>query len=147
MSKGGTYRRLTIVRLMILIALVYWLSVSGLLLILYGHELDADTVFPMVGRHSGVTVSRDATPSNPPPSVLAALGIVGLVVGIPAVWPAKTFVAVLRISSVAIGACLVVTITRLGIVLAPVLMLQLLAFYRGGMTSPQPACNEAHYCR
>lgn len=120
-----------------LAGLVYWLLVSGLLLILHGDELDLDSMFPIVGQSSGMTVSHDSTPSNPPLAVILALMVVGIVIGVPVVWPIKTFVVALRISSVAVGACLVATITRLGLVLTPVLALQLLALYRGDVTSSQ----------
>jgi len=104
------------------------------MLLAHGEELDFDSVFPFASQESGTTVSYLPTPANPPASVVAAFWAVGVVVGLPAVVPGRAVAIALRISTVAIGACLLVSILRLGILLAPVLALQLLALYRTGAT-------------
>lgn len=117
-------------RLMILFGLAYWISISILLFALNGDEICLDTVFPLVGQSSGSTILDAPTPPNPPGAVVAAFWTVGVIVGLPVVVPDRVMVAVLRLSSIAIGICLLASILRLGIMLAPVLALQLLALER-----------------
>ncbi len=111
-------------------ALVYWVLISAYMLIMHGDELDLDAVFPLVDRAPGASVSSAPTPPNPPRAVVAAFWIIGCIVGLPLVAPAKALAVVLRISLIVVGACLLATVTRLGILLAPVLALQLMAYYR-----------------
>lgn len=111
-------------------ALFYWVLISAYMLIVQGDELDLDAVFPLVGGAPGASVSYASTPSKPPSAVVAAFWIVGCIVGLPLVARAKAIAVVLRISLIVVGACLLATVTRLGILLVPVLALQLMAYYR-----------------
>lgn len=122
------------VRWTISAALFYWVLVSAYMLIVQGDELDLDAVFPLVGQAPETSVSYAPTPSNPPRAVVAAFWIVGSIVGLPLVASAKAIAVVLRISLIVIGACLLATITRLGILLVPVLALQLMAYYRSDLS-------------
>ena len=114
-------------------ALFYWVLISAYMLIVQGDELDLDAVFPVVGQAPGASVSYAPTPSNPSRAVVAAFCVVSCVVGLPLVAPAKAIAVVCRISLIVVGACLLVTITRLGILLAPVFALQLMALYRSDL--------------
>ncbi|WP_419917111.1 hypothetical protein [Candidatus Poriferisodalis sp.] len=114
-------------------ALFYWVLISAYMLIVQGDELDLDAVFPLVGEAPGASVSYASTPSNPPSAVVAAFWIVGCIVGLPLVAPAKAIAVVLRISLIVVGACLLATVTRLGLLLVPVLALQLMAYYRSDL--------------
>ena len=69
-------------------------------------------------------------PENPPPAVVAAFVAVGVVVGLPAILPKRCFSSVLHMSTIVVGLVLAGTILRLGILLAPVLALQLWALSR-----------------
>ena len=79
-------------------------------------------------------MSYAPAPPNPPPAVAAAFWVVGCIVGLPLVAPAKATAVVLRISLIVVGACLLATMTRLGILLAPVAALQSLALYRSDLS-------------
>lgn len=118
------------VRWIIWIAPAYWLLASAYMLLAHGEELDFDSVFPFASQESGTTVSYRPTPANPPASVVAAFWAIGIVVGLPAVVPGRAIAVALRISTLAVSACLLVSILRLGILLTPVLALQLLAHRR-----------------
>ena len=123
-------------RRIVLIGFAYWLLVSVYLLVLLGDELDADAVFPFVGQeNTAIAFSDEATPSNPPISVLYAFFLVTITVVFPAVLPSRFTAIALRITSVVVGICLLVSILRLGLMLAPVLALQLLALSRCDSTS------------
>lgn len=118
------------VRLIVLAGLVYWILLSILVLLTLGAELDSDSVLPFTGQGHGVTVSSEPTPLNPPDAVVVVFGIIGVVIGLPLLFPVRVFVFALRISAMVVGVGLLATILRLGILLAPVLGLQLLALYR-----------------
>lgn len=128
--------RLIGVRGLLLAALVYWILISVFMLAVRGEELDLEAVFPLVGNDggSGATTSDAPTPPNPPRPVVAAFWTVGVIIGLPAALSAKVAAAALRFSSVIVGVCLLVTILRLGILLAPVLAIQLLALHRRNAT-------------
>ena len=115
-------------------ALLYWILISAYMLIVRGDELDLDAVFPLVGQAPGARVSYAPTPPNPPPAAVAAFWVIGCIVGLPLVAPAKALAVVLRISLTVVGACLLATMTRLGILLMPVFALQLIALYRGNLS-------------
>lgn len=118
------------VRLIVLAGLVYWILLSILVLLTLGAELDSDSVLLFTGQGHGVTVSSEPTPLNPPDAVVVAFGIIGVVIGLPLLFPVRVFAFALRISAMVVGVGLLATILRLGILLAPVLGLQLLALYR-----------------
>ena len=126
---NGRTRRIGM-RWIILISLVYWLLVCAYMLLMRGEELDYDTVFPFAGQETGTVVSYGPTPTNPPASVVAAFWAIGIIVGFPIAFAGKAAAIALRISTIAVGACLLVSILRLGILLTPVLALQLLAHCR-----------------
>lgn len=124
-------------RRFVLAALIYWILVSVLLLAVVGDELDLDSILPFTGQGHGVTVSSEPTPLNPPGAVVVAFGIIGVVIGLPLLFPVRALASALRISAMVVGVGLLATILRLGILLAPVLGLQLLALYRyGSQDSP-----------
>lgn len=110
--------------------LAYWLLVCAYMLLIQGEELDVDSVFPFAGQETGSVVTLGATSANPPASVVAAFLAIGVVIGLPIAFAGKAAAIALRISIVAVGACLLVSILRLGVLLVPVLALQLLAHRR-----------------
>ena len=114
-------------RWIILIGLAYWLLICAYILLVHGEELDFDSVFPFGGQEAGAVVSSGATSANPPASVVAAFLAIGIVLGLPIAFAGKAAAIALRISIIAVGACLLVSILRLGVLLVPVLALQLLA--------------------
>lgn len=117
-------------RLIVLAGLVYWILLSALMLLAFGDELDSDSVLPFTGQGHGVTVNSESTPLNPPDAVVVTFGIIGVVIGLPLLFPVRALASALRISAMVVGFGLLATILRLGILLAPVLGLQLLALYR-----------------
>ena len=117
-------------RWIILICLVYWLLVCAFMLLVHGAELDYDSVFPFAGQESGRTVLYGPTPVNPPALVVIAFWAIGIIVGFPIAFSGKAAAIALRISTIAVGACFLISVLRLGILLVPVLALQLLAHSR-----------------
>lgn len=118
-------------RRIVLAALGCWLLISVYMLVALGEELDMDAVFPGFENPGGRTISygplHGPTPTNPPSAVVAAFVAVGVVVGLPAVLPRRWFSITLNVSAIMIGLALAGTILRLGILLAPVLALQVWA--------------------
>ena len=126
---NGHNRRMSM-RWIVLMGLAYWLLVCAYMLLMHGEELDFDSVFPFAGQETGATVSNGATSANPPSAVVAAFWAIGIIIGLPIAFAGQAAVIALRISIVAVGACLLVSILRLGVLLVPVLALQLLAHRR-----------------
>lgn len=134
-------------RLLVVVALGAWLLISAYMLVVLGEELDMDSVFyvdsPFYGSSS--TISRTVTygptyvppPANPRPAVVTAFVAVGFVVGLPAILPRRWFSRALNVSAILTGLVLVATILRLGILLIPVLALQLWALSRSRDTKRQ----------
>ena len=127
-------------RLLVVVALAVWLLISAYMLVVLGEELDMDSVFYMENPFHGssITISRTIThgptyippPPNPRPAVVAAFVAVGVVVGLPAILPRRWFLRALNVSAILTALVLVATILRLGILLVPVLALQLWALSR-----------------
>ena len=118
-------------RWIVLAALGFWILISALMLISLGAELDMDAVFPGFEKPGGRTItSYGPTPENPPLAVVAAFIAVGVVVGLPTVLPKRWFSIALRVSAIMVGLALAATILRLGILLTPVLALQVWALSR-----------------
>ena len=128
LANGRTHR--IGMRWLILISLAYWLLVCAYML-MHGEELDFDAVFPFAGQETMTVTSYGPTsPPNPPASVVAAFWTIGIIVGLPIAFAGRAAAIALRISTIAVGVCLLVSILRLGILLTPVLALQLLAHSR-----------------
>lgn len=121
-------------RCIVTIALGVWLAISAYMLIVLGEKLDMDDVFYGFSGTTGRTVIYGPTyvppPDNPPPAVVAAFVAVGVVVGIPATLPTRWFSIALHGSAIFTGLLLAGTILRLGLLLVPVLTLQLWALSR-----------------
>lgn len=118
-------------RWIVVVALAVWAAISVTLLAVWGAELDLDAMFPGFGRPGGVvTHSSGPTPPNPPAAVAYAFPAVGVVVALPLAFPARPFRAALLVSTVVVGIALAATILRLGILLTPVLALQVWALSR-----------------
>ena len=100
------------------------------MLVFKGEELDMDTVFPGLENPAGLTRSYGPTPTDPPPAVVVAFIGAGVVVGLPAILPKRAFLIALRVSAIIVGLALAGTILRLGILLSPVLALQVWALSR-----------------
>jgi len=110
------------------LAAVVYAAVAVALLVVWGSELDKDSVFPGVEYSGGDgTFTSGPTPTNPPDSVLYAFAILGVVVTLPVAFPARMFSVALLLSMVVVAVALAVTVLRLGIFLAPVLFLQWVA--------------------
>ncbi|WP_419946968.1 hypothetical protein [Candidatus Poriferisodalis sp.] len=123
-------------RWIVLSGLVYWLAACAYMLLVHGEELDLDAVFPFTGQEKqeiGVITPTGPTSSNPPALVTATFWAMGVVIAFPIAFVGKATAVALRMSIIAIGACLLISILRLGILLTPVLALQLLACYRFDM--------------
>ena len=121
-------------RWILLAALGLWILTSALMLGVLGAELDMDSVFYGFSGTVGRTVIYGPTyippPENPPPAVVAAFVAVGVVVGLPAALPKRWFSIALAVSAIMVGLALAVFVLRLGILLAPVLALQVWALSR-----------------
>ena len=118
-------------RRIVVIALGVWLLIFACVFLTVREELDMDSVFYVFSSTGERTVIYGPTyvppPENPPLAVVVAFVAVGVVVGLPAILPKKCFSNALRLSTIVIGLALAVTILRLGILLTPVLALQLWA--------------------
>ena len=127
-------RRRSSPRLLVVAALGAWLLTSAYMLIVLGDELDMDSVFYGYSGATGRTVSYGPSyvPSadNPPLAVVAAFGAVGVVVGLPAMLPKRWFSIALYGSAILTGLLLAGTFLRLGLLLIPVLALQVWALSR-----------------
>ena len=115
---------------MVVAAGVY-VAISVTLVVFVGAELDRDAVFPGVESPGGeVTHSSGPTPTNPPDSVLYAFAAMGIVVAVPIVCRGRSFLVALSVSTFVVTISMFVTILRLGILLVPVVILQVLALAR-----------------
>ena len=119
-------------RWIVVAALGVWIAISAAMLVVWGAELDLDAVFPGFEKPGGEVVTRlpVPTPPNPPAAVVYAFAAVGVVVALPLAFPARPFRAALLVSTVVVGIALAATILRLGILLTPVLALQVWALSR-----------------
>ena len=147
LGNAGMALRRSSPRLLVVVALAVWLLISAYMLVVLGEELDMDSVFYMENPFSGssITISRTVTygptyvppPANPRPAVVAAFVAVGFVVGLPAFFSRRCFSRALKVSAILTGLVLVAAILRLGILLVPVLALQLWALSRSRDTKRQ----------
>lgn len=119
-------------RWIVLSGLAYWLLVCTYMLLVHGEELDLDAVFPFTGGYSQVGYSQvtGETSVNPPAVVTATFWAIGAIIALPIAFVGKATAIALRMSTIVIGACLAISILRLGILLAPALALQVLACRR-----------------
>lgn len=127
-------RRRSSPRLLVVAAFGVWLLTSAYMLTVLGDELDMDSVFYGYSGTTGRTVSYGPSyvPSadNPPPAVVVVFGAVGVIVGLPATLPKRWFSKALYGSAILTGFLLAGTVLRLGLLLVPVLALQVWALSR-----------------